>query len=182
MKTAGKIYSRPPMLKNDFSSVFCLLRWSSASSLCLRQGAEDRLKTKNPFNNESAARKRCHLSLRVFCQKLQFRIQLRIKKLMQSWFFSKSNYVLFYLSRGCDWDFVELHGAVYPFIALENRSCKIPNGKKIEKNEDFSIVFPFFLMAYWKYIVSATLYSYLIVSDQFKVCIMDWFSTSLFFV
>ena len=182
MKTAGKIYSRPPMLKNDFSSVFCLSRWSSASSLCLRQGAEDRLKTKNPFNNESAARKRCHLSLRVFCQKLQFRIHLRIKKLMQSWFFSKSKYVLFYLSRGCDWDFVELYGAVYPFIALENRSCKILNGKKIEKNEDFSIVFPFFLMAYWKYIVSATPYSYLIVSDQFKVCIMDWFSTSLFFV
>ena len=144
MKTAGKIYSRPPMLKNDFSSVFCLSRWSSASSLCLRQGAEDRLKTKNPFNNESAARKRCHLSLRVFCQKLQFRIHLRIKKLMQSWFFSKSNYVLFYLSRGCDWDFVELYGAVYPFIALENRSCKILNGKKIEKMKILALFFFFF--------------------------------------
>ena len=91
-------------------------------------------------------------------------------------------YVLCYLSQGCDWEFVELHGAVYPFVALENRSCKILIGKKIDKIKILAFFPHFFLMAYCKYIVSATPYSYLIVSAQFKVCIMDWFSTSLFFV
>ena len=74
--------------KTQVFSSLLFLRWSSVTSLYLRQGAGDTLKTKRPFNNRSAGRKTVYLSLRVFSQKWQFRIRLGIKKLMQDQIFS----------------------------------------------------------------------------------------------
>ena len=64
--------------KQVFSSLL-FSRWSSVSSLYLRKGVGDRLKTKSPLNNRSAGRKTGCLSLRLSCRKWQFRIRLGIK-------------------------------------------------------------------------------------------------------
>ena len=74
--------------KRQVFSSLLFSRWSSVTSLYLRQGAGDTLKTKRRFNNRSAGRKTVYLSLRVFSQKWQFRIRLGIKKLMQDQIFS----------------------------------------------------------------------------------------------
>ena len=127
MKTTAKITSRLPLTEHRFFAAFCWPRWYSVTSLYLRQGAGDRLKTKSPFNNRSAGRKTGYLSLCVFSRKWQFRIHLGIKKLMQNRFFSKSFDILFYLSWGCDQDYVELYGAFHPFYGLGNEV--LPNTK-----------------------------------------------------
>ena len=64
--------------------------------------------------------------------------------------------------------FVEQNGDVYPFMG----SCIILNGKKTDKMKILVLLFLFFS---WdiENIFSATPYSYVIVSAQFKVCIVD---------
>ena len=74
--------------KTQIFSSLLFSRWSSVTSLYLRQGAGDTLKTKRPFNSSSAGRKTGYLSLCVFSRKWQFRIHLGIKKLMQDQIFS----------------------------------------------------------------------------------------------
>ena len=127
MKTTEKITSRLQLIENRFLAAFCWPRWYSVTSLYLRQGAGDRLKTKSPFNNRSAGRKTGYLSLCVFSQKWQFRIHLGINKHMHDRIFSFSVYDLFSLCWGYDQDCVELYAAFHPFYGLGNEV--LPNTK-----------------------------------------------------